>query len=434
MKKALSLLLIILLIASMAAACSPKPATPATSAETAQPTKAAEPVTLTFSLWDENQAPVMKEIIKKFEEENKDIKVEVQLTPWSDYWTKLDAAAGAGKAADVLWMNVFLPKYVDPGVLVPLDEYIAKDKLDLSQYVDTMVNMYNYNGKQYALPKGMDTVQVFYNKAIFDKYGVAYPKAGWTWDDMAAIGNQLKAAIKAKKGTEYPLVMELDAQPSHFNFVYQTGGYVLSPDGKTSGYNTPENVDSFKRVVSLMDNGIMPSYTILSDTKGTDLFISQKAAMIYMGSWKAIVMEEASIAKDIGVITMPAIKNNTSVLGGLGYVMTSTCENKDAAWKLIKYLAGYESNKMQAEGKIDMPALKEAQKFYAESFKNIDANVFFEATKTSVPFPTSPVLAGFLPVIEENAAAIFAKKVTPEEGCKAAYEGVQKILDEHFNK
>lgn len=392
--------------------------------------KEAGKVNISFSLWDEVQKPVFDEIVAKFEEEHPDIHVDVQLTPWSQYWTKLDAAMGADSAADVFWMNTYLPKYAEAGVLEPLDSYIEKDGIQLSDYVDVVARAYNYNEVQYCMPKGMDTVQVFYNKSIFDKYKVEQPKEGWTWDDMRAAAEQLKNQITKQGSDEYPILMELDPQPSFFNFIVQNGGYVLSEDNKTAGFDQAETVKAYQDVIDLMDQQLMPGSEVLSDTKGTDLFLSQKGAILFMGSWKAAVLDESSFASDIGTISMPKKDdNNHSVIGGLGFAMNAASKEKDAAWELIKYLSGEESNKMQAEAKIDMPALISAQKYYKPNFKHVDANVFFETAKSGELFPTSPSVADWLPSVNEISAKIFAKELTPQEGCQQMQEVTQKALD-----
>ena len=383
---------------------------------------------ISFALWDEVQKPVFDEIISKFEEENPDIDVELQLTPWSQYWTKLDAAMGSNSAADVFWMNTYLPKYAEAGVLEPLDEYIKKDEINMDDYVSVVTDSYNYKNIQYCMPKGMDTVQVFFNRAIFEKYGVEEPKAGWTWEDMTNTAKQLKSQIEKSGSDEYPILMELDPQPSFFNFINQSGGFVLSEDMKTAGFDQAGTVKAFEDMVSLMDEGLMPGSEVLSDTKGTDLFLSQKGAILFMGSWKTSVVDEASFADQIGTVAMPAKENgNQSVIGGLGYAINSNSKNKDAAWELVKYLAGEESNKLQAEAKIDVPALISAQQYYKAN--HIDVNVIFEVAKTGFPFPTSASVAEWLPAINEISAKVFAKELTPEEGCAQMQESAQGALD-----
>lgn len=383
---------------------------------------------ITFALWDEVQKPVFDEIIEKFEVENKDIDVELQLTPWSQYWTKLDAAMGSDNAADVFWMNTYLPKYASAGVLEPLDEYIEKDGVNMEHYVKTVADSLQYDGRQYCLPKGIDTVQVFYNKAIFEKYNVAEPAKGWTWDEMVETADQLKDKISAAGSDEYPILMELDPQPSYFNFISQTGGFVISEDKKTAGFDQAGTIKAYQDIVDLIDAGLMPGNEVLSDTKGTDLFLSQKGAMLFMGSWKVPVLDEASFGEQIGTIAMPLKENgNQSVIGGLGYAINSKSKEKEAAWKLVKYLAGEESNKLQAEAKIDVPALLSAQQYYKT--KHIDAAVIFEAAKTGYPFPTSLTVADWLPSLSEISGKIFAKEITPEEGCQQIQKAMQSVLD-----
>ncbi len=77
---------------------------------------------------------------------------------------KLDAAAGAGQAPDIFWMNVYLPKYVTGNVVLPIDDYIKRDALDLSVYIPALIQMYQYEGKQYTA-QGMDAVVVACNTA-----------------------------------------------------------------------------------------------------------------------------------------------------------------------------------------------------------------------------------------------------------------------------
>ena len=241
MRRTMVSLLLILIVVSLVLAAVP------------QKVRGAE-VTLSFALWDENQKPTMQKIVDAFNASHEGVKVVIELTPWTNYWMKLDAAAGAGQAPDIFWMNVYLPKYVKGNVILPLDKYIEKDNVDLSKYIPAITQMYNYEGQQYTLPKGMDSVVVAYNTAMFDKYNVPYPQEGWTWDDMRSLAAQLRDGMKSAGSGEYPILMELDPQPSHFNFVHQTGGFVISDDYTQCGYDKPETVKAYQNVMDLFQD------------------------------------------------------------------------------------------------------------------------------------------------------------------------------------
>ena len=72
----------------------------------AVPAFADSDVTLSYAMWDQAQMPAMQQIISEFHQAHPNINVKIQLTPWSDYWTKLRTAATGGSAPDVFWMTV----------------------------------------------------------------------------------------------------------------------------------------------------------------------------------------------------------------------------------------------------------------------------------------------------------------------------------------
>lgn len=399
--------------------------------------KQSGPVKLTMSLWDEAQLPTIQENVDKFNKEHEgSIEVTIEQIPWDTYWTKLDASLETNEAPDVFWMNTYVSKYVDAGLLASLDEYIEKDGLDLSVYSQGRINAYNIDGVQYALPKGLDTVVVALNTQLFDKYGVDLPEEGWTWDDMREIADEFKEAIAAEGGSEYPIVMELDSQPSWMNFLYQNGGSYLSEDGTVCGIADDASKDAIQQVVDLMENGQMAPYSVLSETMGTDLFISGQAAIVFIGSWKSSVLEGSTLAQDGGItlIQMPAMaENNYTNMGGLGYVIAEKSENKDAAWELLKYITGEDAEAYEAEKGIDIPAYLSAQASYVSNFKNINAQVFMDASLTGFPYPSNGNF-DWTSYVNDAMQAAFAGTKTVDEAMEEGAAKAQEVLDEVFGK
>ena len=62
-------------------------------------------VKITYAIWDKNQKPGMDAIAEEFHKENPEITVEVQVIPWGQYWTKLEASATSDTMPDVFWMH-----------------------------------------------------------------------------------------------------------------------------------------------------------------------------------------------------------------------------------------------------------------------------------------------------------------------------------------
>ena len=61
-------------------------------------------VTITYSIWDKIQQPGMEAIAEAFEADNPGIDVKVEVTPWDQYWTKLEAGAKGDSRPDVFRM------------------------------------------------------------------------------------------------------------------------------------------------------------------------------------------------------------------------------------------------------------------------------------------------------------------------------------------
>lgn len=422
MKKALAMILSIILVLSLFAACGNNDTT-------------SKQVELTLQLWDEAQLPTIQENVDKFNAANEGkIHVTIEQIPWDTYWTKLDASLETDEAPDVFWMNVYVHKYAAAGLLEPLDEYIAAENFDTSIYAQGRLDAYNLDGTQYALPKGLDSVAVALNTEIFERYDVALPTEGWTWDDMRTIAGELRDKIAAAGGSEYPIVMELDAQPSWMNFLYQNGGYFLSEDNKSTGIGLDASKDAIQQVKDLMDEGHMAPYSVLSETKGTDLFISGQAAIVFIGSWKASVLENSSLAEagNIQLIQMPAMAvSNSCNMGGLGYVMSTKCENKEAAWELIKFITSAEAMTHEAEEGIDIPACLSAQNAYVANFKNINAQVFMDASASGFAYPSNGNF-DWTGYIDDAISSVFAGVKDVDTALDEAQAQAQAVLDDLY--
>ena len=119
MRKWLGLIMIVALVVLSACAAPAAPAEQGAAAPAADgaATEAAaapasdttgEQVTITYAIWDNNQLPAHEKIIEAFEAQHPNIKVEPQVVPGGDYWTKLQTAV-AGAALLVL------PKFTGAG-------------------------------------------------------------------------------------------------------------------------------------------------------------------------------------------------------------------------------------------------------------------------------------------------------------------------------
>lgn len=141
----------------------------------------AEPVTIRYACMDGSETlPVVRAVVEAFERAHPDIRVQVEPTT-DEYSMKLLTQLAAGVGPDVAWMNVALvPQFAVRGALLPLDDHLGD--IRLSDYYANVVGFFRTGGKLYGLPRDVAPFGlVFYNKDLFDRAGVPYPPADWSW-------------------------------------------------------------------------------------------------------------------------------------------------------------------------------------------------------------------------------------------------------------
>ncbi len=75
-------------------------------------------VHLNFQIWDNAQRGGMEAVARAYMDKNPEVEIQVQVTSWDEYWTKLDAAAESGQLPDIFWMHTNqILKYADYGKL-----------------------------------------------------------------------------------------------------------------------------------------------------------------------------------------------------------------------------------------------------------------------------------------------------------------------------
>ena len=84
---------------------------------------------LTFQIWDVAQRDGMQAICNAYTALHPDVEIEVQVTSWGEYWTKLEAAGESNTMPDIFWMHTDqILYYADFGILADLtDLYAGED-------------------------------------------------------------------------------------------------------------------------------------------------------------------------------------------------------------------------------------------------------------------------------------------------------------------
>src|SRR5215210_4439360 len=235
-------------------------------------------VTLRYGIWDQAQMPAMEKIVEEFSRANPEITVEIELTPYDEYLSKLQNAAQGGTLPDVFWMEpIWFELFASNDILPPITNHIKENFINLSTYPENIVRFFQYRCDTYALPKDFDTIGLWYNEKLFDDAGVSYPDQSWSWQDFTDAAVDLTDRSKGVWGTAAPL----DPQQGHWNTIYQQGGCIVcGDDGRLrSGYDSEAAVSGVAFWTDLiLEHKASPTLADMTETEPLQAFFSEKIA------------------------------------------------------------------------------------------------------------------------------------------------------------
>jgi multiple sugar transport system substrate-binding protein len=311
-----------------------------------------ENVELNFWVFEEGGIGSFLETLEKdFETKYPNVDLKITAYPEDNYGVKLDTAIAAGKTPDLVL--VFGPEQMRAGLLTPLDDMIAANNIDLSTYVPAIVQpgdefSCSYEGHLYCLGSYAGSVQMLYNKDLFDAAGIPYP-APWppmTPDQFVDIACQLTDEANGVWGgaASDPLA-------------YLPFDMMWSADGTTAtGYvNGPDFVHQFEVLASGYDRGCIPSSNILDPwEQGRDYFSQGDLAMVITDFQDLNKVEEAGI--NYGSTAVPTPEGVTPYFfvwtDSVGVMASST--NQAEALDFIAFLTT-EGQRIRYEVSGDIP-------------------------------------------------------------------------------
>lgn len=289
----------------------------------------AEPVTLTYAHFSGSgvQEEVLNKMIDVFESKNPDIKIDLQITGYEDYFTKLATVIGGGNAPDVFEMNMenFLA-YMLRGACADLTGMI-----DTDSYSEGTLSAVSSNGKLYAVPMSFSTCLLFYNKDLFDQAGVEYPNDSWTWADIQTASEKIKALGDDIWGVYQPITYN-----EFYKSVKGNGGSLLNEDYTAFTLNSAENVEVLDAMIKRVrdENHVMPTTEDMAGRGDWDLFEEGKLGMCITGIWAFPTFTD-KCAFNWDVVVEPGYETKSTFFFANVNCVSPSSDKKEAAAKFI---------------------------------------------------------------------------------------------------
>lgn len=385
-----SLLILILLILSLSlAACGQN------SDGTEEPASSEKPVTLKFYVSGltftdtEFNTMIAEPVKKKFPH----ITLEKVVTPEGQ---KIDNLVSAGTVPDIIYASAgSYYNFKRLGILQSLDEYVDKYKLDLNRIKPDILNSikaYAEDGEIYTIPFNSNETILYYNKDIFDKFGVPYPPDEQiTWEEALAIGQQL---TQTKDGVNY-IGLEVAAGPAYIQSSLALG--TLDPKTGKAIVNTPE----WEKAFTFLKKTFEVSGYIQGDTYlyNKDAFLKDQILAMRPTYLANMVGPLEELRKQGEIINwdIAPVPNFKEALGTSKEVnihslfISKTSEHKDEAFQVLNYILSDEVQRvLSRNGRVPSIVNPELEKEFGadiEALKGKKIENIFKAKSVQLHAP-----------------------------------------------
>ncbi|MDO5065753.1 MAG: sugar ABC transporter substrate-binding protein [Propionibacteriaceae bacterium] len=295
-----------------------------------------------------------------------DIEIELRTAPWGDFFTKLTSNMGTGNMACVTGMNSGKLSDFKEGFVELTEADLATAGLSAKDLAPGATDILSSSGTMYGVPFDMATMLVYYNADMIQATGAPEPRVGWTFEDFEATA---KAATTGdKQGFAVGMGdFQWQALP-----IAKAGAQPVTAEGKLDIAN-PAFVEAATWYSGLVtEHHVALPVASASDAGwGEEQYSNGNAAMAVDGTWNAVSYLGNDAGFEVGMVNLPAGASGSSLglVLGSGYGVAKTCQNKEAALKVMGALLSKEAQDHIASSGRSYPARTESQPLY---FSSID--------------------------------------------------------------
>jgi multiple sugar transport system substrate-binding protein len=339
---------------ALLAACTPSGPRPVAST--------GEKLQLVYQDWRTDWFPEMaQQMLEGFHASHPNIRVFFTPDP-ENLLEQMPLDMEAGTAPDVLaGCCDFLPAWAQQGYLLDLTSYIKAD-LDRSTLNEWDPAQYRAlstsDGAQVALPKYHGALALYYNKDLFDEYGVDHPDGTWTHDDyLAAMSHLTRDRDQDGQIDLWGSMMDVAWERIQVHVNSWGGRFVNPADSRLSLMDSPASLAAMEWIRARMwDDRVMASFLDVQNIETRQAFINGRIAMVEDGSWSLKdILSGAPFS--VGVAPFPAGPVRRATLATTdGFAIYAGTQHPDAAWELLKFLISREYGRAMARANFLQPA------------------------------------------------------------------------------
>lgn len=327
----ISIIFVLLVVTALSACSSANEATDGSNGSDGESTETKE-IRFVAAQYSNQTQPFWENLVSEFEEENPDIKVELQVINWDNLEQQITTMVTTGEEPDIVNLASYA-EYARDDLLMPLDEVISPELQE--KIYDSLYEAGQLDGEAYGMPLVATIRGLYYNKDIFEEAGIEEPPE--TWDELLETAQKIKDETGID-GFGVPMTTnEGHAYISYF-FWGNDGDWVK--DGEWA-LNSPENVEAIEFLSDLVNKYEVtnPEPTAINRDELQKVFGAGQLGMMISANFLPTVLADEFPDLNYGVSSIPVNEGKPSFnLGVQNYLMVfKATEHPDAVGKFLEF-------------------------------------------------------------------------------------------------
>jgi multiple sugar transport system substrate-binding protein len=340
---------------------------------------------------------------------------------------------------DIFLIDVVRPaQYAASGWAEPLNQFFDSEAAMMAYLEDFLPGPIEANlidGTLYALPAFTDAQFLYYRADLLDKYDFEPPT---TWDELKtmALTIQQQEGDPNLQGFNYQGFRGEGTICTFLEVLWSAGGNWVDADGNVT-LVTPEA----QRTMAWYDDTLASGITVQNIAEmSTDLSRQQFQAgnVVFMLNWgyawahfQGNSPQDTVVAGKVGVAPLPAFEgfDSATCIGGWQWAINPYSESKDAAWRLLEYLASPASQRTLAVEASNIPARESLYEDPAVLAAAPHFGDFYDVIVNARSRPVTPFYNDVSEAIRFPMNAFFARQLGADEALQEMQRGVEEALD-----
>jgi multiple sugar transport system substrate-binding protein len=313
-------------------------------------------------------------------------------------------------SSDVIWTAEFAGQKW----LYDMTPYINQAR---SKYIGAPLETVHYAGKYWGVPETSDAAFIFYRTD-------QVPNPPQTWQQVYAVAAQKNGIVY--QGSPYE-----GLTCNFLELAFAAGGQVLSPDGKKSAFNSPQNVKALQFMVNGIKNGSAPKAVTTYTEPETDQ-AWDTGKYTFMRNWTyAYGADNTGVMKGkYKVMPLPKFEGGSTagILGGHNSVISVYTKNPGLSLKFADFFASDAQQQVLLDKYTLAAVIKSVYSKPAVKKTVPYAPQLLQALSQAHARPVSPVYPQISQAIYKNVNDALAGRTSPAAAIKQADAQINKAL------